>query len=70
MGIRLSTELARDRPIIPGIQLLRFDGVPGRESGVEPGMANPAELEGRVMSRPLLRGRASVGELGALTARS
>lgn len=55
---------------MPGIQLLRFDGVPGRESGAEPGMANPAELVGRAISRPRLRGRASVGELGALEARS
>ena len=67
---RLSTELARDRAPIPGIQLLRFDGVLGRESGVDPGMAKPAILEGRLISRPLLWGRPVVGELGALLAKS
>ena len=36
---RLSIELARERP---GIQLLRFDGVLGRESGFDPGIPNPA----------------------------
>lgn len=68
MGVcRLSIELARERP---GIQLLRFDdGVLGRESGVDPGIANPAELDGLLMSRPLLCGRPT-GELGALLARS
>lgn len=67
MGVgRLSIELARERP---GIQLLRFDGVLGRESGFEPGIANPAELEGLLISRPLLCGRPT-GELGALLARS
>lgn len=63
---RLSIELARERP---GIQLLRFDGVLGRESGFDPGIPNPAELEGLLISRPLLCGR-STGELGALFARS
>lgn len=69
----MSTEFARDRPDIPGIpgiQLLRFEGVLGRESGAEPGMANPAELAGLLNSRPLLRGRLSTGELGVLWARS
>ena len=66
---RLSIELARDRPGIPGIQLLRFDGVPGLDCGVEPGMANPTELVGRLISRPRLCGRPP-GELGALLARS
>lgn len=42
----------------------------GRESGFEPGIASPAELAGRLDSRPLLRGRLSTGELGALLARS
>lgn len=69
MGVRLSIDPARDLAFIPGIQLRRFDGVLGRESGAEPGIANPAELEGRLISRPLLRGR-STGELGALLARS
>lgn len=68
MGVgRLSIELARERP---GIQLLRFeDGVLGRESGVDPGIVNPAELEGLLISRPLLCGRPT-GELGVLLARS
>lgn len=68
MGVcRLSIELARERP---GIQLLRFDdGVLGRESGVDPGIVSPAELDGLLMSRPLLCGRPP-GELGALLARS
>lgn len=37
---------------------------------MEPGIVNPAELDGRLKSRPLLRGRLSTGELGALLARS
>ena len=43
----LSIELARDRP---GIQLLRFEGVLGLESGFGPGIASPTELEGRLIS--------------------
>lgn len=57
-------ELARERPT--GIQLLRLDGVPGRDSGFDPGMA---KLSGLLISRPRLCGR-ETGELGALLARS
>jgi hypothetical protein len=67
MGVGLlSIELARERP---GIQLLRLDGVLGRESGFDPGIARPTELDGLLMSRPRLWGRAT-GELGALLAKS
>ena len=66
----MSTELARDRaPMAPGIQLRRFDGVLGRESGAEPGTAKPPELAGLANSRPLLDGR-PFGVLGALLAKS
>lgn len=64
----MSTELARARP---GIQLLLFEGVPGRESGPVPGTNRPAELEGLLplTMRPLLWGLES-GEPGALPAKS